>query len=181
MKVTHAGIAVALAVTVVAVIFIFPGLSPFPMSATAVMEAEPAAVDTSITSSDSEITSTTMPMPIENNGQLQVTDAVIGSGAVAEKGDTVTVHYVGTFTDGKQFDSSASHPETASGFSFPLGAGSVIAGWDLGVVGMKVGGKRRLVVPPTLGYGPNDYGPIPGNSTLVFEVELLRVEKGSAR
>ncbi|MBU6321568.1 MAG: FKBP-type peptidyl-prolyl cis-trans isomerase [Patescibacteria group bacterium] len=110
---------------------------------------------------------------------LQTTDEVVGTGAVAEPGDTVTVNYVGAFTNGTVFDASAKHQETANGFSFDLGAGHVIPGWDQGVVGMKVGGTRKLVVPPSLGYGPNDYGPIPGNSTLVFEIQLLKVEKGS--
>ena len=118
-------------------------------------------------------------MPIQDNGQLQVTDEVVGTGTTAETGDTVTVNYVGSFTNGTVFDASANHPQTANGFTFTLGAGNVIKGWDEGVVGMKEGGKRRLIVPPALGYGSNDYGPIPGNSTLVFEVELLKVQKGS--
>ena len=116
-------------------------------------------------------------MPTQNVDQLQIIDEVVGTGATAAAGDSVTVNYVGSFTNGTIFDASASHPETANGFTFKLGAGNVIKGWDEGVAGMKEGGKRKLVIPSSLGYGPNDYGPIPGNSTLVFEVELLKVQK----
>lgn len=104
---------------------------------------------------------------------LKVEDLKVGTGAEAVKGQKVSVHYVGTLTDGKTFDSSRPRGEP---FEFKLGAGQVIAGWDQGVAGMKVGGLRRLTVPPELGYGVRGYPPvIPGNSTLVFEVELLAV------
>jgi FKBP-type peptidyl-prolyl cis-trans isomerase len=105
--------------------------------------------------------------------QVQINDVVVGTEAEAVAGKNVTVHYTGVFADGKKFDSSRDRGEP---FTFTLGAGQVIQGWDIGVQGMKVGGKRILVVPPSLGYGANDYGPIPGNSTLIFEVELLKVE-----
>jgi FKBP-type peptidyl-prolyl cis-trans isomerase len=105
---------------------------------------------------------------------LIIEDTKVGTGAEAVSGKTVTVNYIGTFSNGKKFDASKDHGN--DGFTFPLGAGRVIQGWDQGVVGMKVGGVRKLTVPPTLGYGPNDYGPIPGNSTLLFEVELLAVK-----
>ena len=95
------------------------------------------------------------------------------AGAVAINGSLVTVNYVGKFQNGTVFDSSASHGQP---FQFVLGEGQVIKGWDQGVVGMKVGEKKTLIVPPELGYGPNDYGPIPGNSTLIFEVELLAIK-----
>lgn len=104
---------------------------------------------------------------------LQRQDLVEGTGREAVNGSTVTVHYVGTFVDGKEFDSSV---RRGTPFSFKLGSGQVIQGWEQGVQGMKVGGKRILTVPPSLGYGPNDYGPIPGNSTLIFDIELLKVE-----
>jgi len=105
---------------------------------------------------------------------LIITDEKIGTGEEAKAGQTVTVNYVGTFlNNGEKFDSSYDRNQP---FVFTLGAGQVIQGWDEGFAGMKVGGKRKLVVPPNLGYGPNDYGPIPGNSTLVFEVELLGVK-----
>lgn len=163
------GIAIALAIVVVAAFFIFPGLWPFP-KATA-----PATAATASTTD--QTTNPQSPMPeASSTTQLQVNDETVGTGAVAEPGDTVTVNYVGAFTDGTVFDASANHPETKNGFTFTLGAGNVIKGWDEGVAGMKVGGKRILVVPPSLGYGSQDYGPIPGNSTLVFEVELLNVQ-----
>jgi peptidylprolyl isomerase len=106
--------------------------------------------------------------------ELKITDLVEGKGAVAETGKMVTVHYRGTLTDGKEFDSSHKHGKP---FSFPLGGGQVIAGWDEGVKGMKVGGKRKLVIPPDMGYGERGFPPvIPGSATLVFEVELLDVK-----
>ena len=96
-----------------------------------------------------------------------------GAGAEAKSGGQVTVHYVGTLTNGKKFDSSRDRGE---GFSFSLGAGEVIKGWDEGVAGMKIGGVRKLTIPPELAYGARGFPPvIPPNSTLVFEVELLEV------
>ena len=92
--------------------------------------------------------------------------------ATAVGGDLVTVHYVGTLTNGAKFDSSY---DINRPYTFRLGAGAVIAGWDQGVVGMKVGGKRRLTIPPSLGYGSQPQGPIPANSTLIFEIELLSI------
>lgn len=113
--------------------------------------------------------------------QFQKDDITIGDGMVAEAGDHVTVHYTGWLYNpsvddnrGRKFDSSVDRGEW---FSFPLGAGRVIQGWDEGVVGMKVGGKRILTIPPEMGYGARGAGPIPANSTLVFEVELFDVEK----
>lgn len=106
---------------------------------------------------------------------LQVIDEVAGTGAEAKAGDTVSVNYVGTLLDGKKFDSSYDRNQP---FSFVLGAGQVIQGWDEGVAGMKIGGKRKLVIPPALAYGSQEVGDglIPANSTLVFEVELLGVQ-----
>jgi FKBP-type peptidyl-prolyl cis-trans isomerase FkpA len=104
---------------------------------------------------------------------LQVEDLKQGTGAEATQGRMVTVHYVGTLTNGNKFDSSR---DRGQGFTFPLGAGHVIQGWDQGVAGMKVGGVRKLTIPPELGYGARGYPPvIPPNATLVFEVELLDV------
>jgi FKBP-type peptidyl-prolyl cis-trans isomerase FkpA len=103
---------------------------------------------------------------------LYVQDLTTGTGAEAARGKTVDVHYTGWLADGKEFDSSRGNDP----FSFTLGQGRVIAGWDEGVAGMKVGGKRRLVLPPELGYGEAGAGGvIPPGATLVFEVELLGV------
>lgn len=101
---------------------------------------------------------------------LYVRDISEGSGAMLASGQTVEMRYVGSFADGKVFDSN---PAPKPPFSFRLGGGQVIKGWDEGLVGMKVGGHRQLVIPASLAYGPNDYGPIPGNSVLVFTVEAL--------
>ncbi|MDA8094449.1 MAG: FKBP-type peptidyl-prolyl cis-trans isomerase [Betaproteobacteria bacterium] len=98
----------------------------------------------------------------------------IGTGDIAETGRTVSVHYTGWLTDGSKFDSSLDRNEP---FSFPLGRGRVIKGWDEGVANMRVGGKRKLTIPPEMGYGARGAGGvIPPNATLVFEVELLAVE-----
>ena len=105
---------------------------------------------------------------------LKYTDDVVGTGTEALAGKTVSVHYTGWLTDGTKFDSSKDRGQP---FSFPLGAGRVIKGWDEGVAGMKVGGKRTLVIPPELGYGARGApGAIPPNATLKFEVELLDVK-----
>ncbi len=104
---------------------------------------------------------------------LDITDLQVGTGAAATAGHKVEVHYTGWLTDGSKFDSSLDRGEP---FTFTLGAGMVIQGWDQGVAGMKVGGKRKLVIPPELGYGARGAGRvIPPNATLVFEVELLGV------
>ena len=105
---------------------------------------------------------------------LVVLDVVVGDGPVAEVGDVVTVDYVGRFTDGTQFDSSYDRGQP---FVFTVGAGQVIPGWDQGVAGMRVGGTRRLTVPPHLAYGSAGRPPaIPPNSTLTFDIELLAIE-----
>jgi FKBP-type peptidyl-prolyl cis-trans isomerase FkpA len=103
---------------------------------------------------------------------LVIEDLVVGSGAVAATGDTVTVHYVGTLTNGQKFDSSYDRGQP---FTFRIGTGQVIAGWEQGIPGMRVGGKRRLTIPPALAYGNRANGSIPANSTLIFEVELVAI------
>ncbi len=110
---------------------------------------------------------------------LQTTDLVVGTGAEATTGRSLSVHYTGWLykasavdNKGTKFDSSI---DRGSPFSFTLGVRQVIVGWDQGIVGMKVGGQRRLIIPPSLGYGAGGQGAIPGNATLVFDVQLLAV------
>ncbi|MGB8437024.1 MAG: FKBP-type peptidyl-prolyl cis-trans isomerase [Burkholderiales bacterium] len=108
-----------------------------------------------------------------NPSGLIIEELAIGDGPEATAGQSVTVHYTGWLTDGTKFDSSKDRNDP---FEFPLGARHVIAGWDEGVQGMKVGGRRKLTIPPSLGYGARGAGRvIPPNATLVFEVELLGV------
>jgi FKBP-type peptidyl-prolyl cis-trans isomerase len=114
--------------------------------------------------------------PPDPNAKLEIKDLVVGKGAEAKTGDTVKVQYLGQLANGEKFDASRDHGN--EGFTFELGKGRVIKGWDDGVPGMKVGGKRKLTIPPNLGYGARGAGAkIPPNSTLVFEVELVDVIK----
>jgi FKBP-type peptidyl-prolyl cis-trans isomerase len=120
------------------------------------------------------------PTPTDNSveitnisDQLKMEDTIVGTGAEAKSGDTVSVHYVGTLTDGTKFDSSV---DRGTPFEFTIGQNSVIQGWEQGIPGMKVGGKRILTIPPSLGYGEQATGSIPANSTLIFEVELLGIK-----
>jgi FKBP-type peptidyl-prolyl cis-trans isomerase len=108
-----------------------------------------------------------------DQAQLVVQDEAAGTGPAAAAGDKVTVHYTGRLQDGTVFDTSVGKDP----IQFTLGAGEVIPGWDQGLIGMQQGGKRILIIPPSLAYGAVDYGPIPANSTLIFEVELVKVEK----
>jgi peptidylprolyl isomerase len=115
------------------------------------------------------------PKVITTKSGLKYIDIKVGKGASPKSGQDVTVHYVGTLMSGKKFDSSRDH---GMPFTFPIGQGQVIRGWDEGVMTMKIGGVRKLIVPPELGYGANGTpgGPIPPNATLNFEVELLSVK-----
>jgi peptidylprolyl isomerase len=107
--------------------------------------------------------------------KLKIKDLAKGHGKAAKAGETVTVQYDGVlYENGTEFDASWNRHQP---FSFPLGAGQVIPGWDKGVVGMKAGGRRVLTIPPELGYGPQGSGPIPPNSTLVFVVDMLKIQK----
>jgi peptidylprolyl isomerase len=143
-------------------------------SAAAPAAAEPAAAAASQTPAESPSTTGTEAMP------MQKTDLTPGNGAEIKSGQTALVHYTGWLYDaaapenkGKKFDSSVDRNEP---FDFPVGAGMVIKGWDEGVAGMKVGGKRRLVIPPEMGYGSRGAGGvIPPGATLVFDVELVEI------
>ena len=124
-------------------------------------------------------TNTTEPKTSTNTYEIQGMKIEVlkeGAGDSAQNNDTVNVHYVGTLENGEKFDSSI---DRGTPFSFTLGAGQVIKGWDLGVLGMKVGEKRKLIIPPNLAYGANGTpgGPIPPNATLIFEVELMSIGK----
>ncbi len=172
MNPTQTGIATALALVVVAIFFILPAGWFFGGQSVAVQDdtASGAVLNNS---------TTTEPMPTLPTGpvtELMIQDQTVGTGATAAAGDVVTVHYVGALTNGTVFD--ASRPRGEEGFAFTLGTGQVIKGWDQGVAGMKVGGKRVLVIPASLAYGDQAVGGvIPAGSTLVFEVELLSVQK----
>jgi FKBP-type peptidyl-prolyl cis-trans isomerase len=113
----------------------------------------------------------------DNKGNLNrmvIDDIKIGVGEVVKKGDTVSVHYVGTLQNGDEFDNSR---KRGSAFGFKVGDGQVIDGWEKGLEGMQVGGQRVLVIPPGMAYGEKGAGPIPGNATLVFAIELLEIDK----
>ena len=113
---------------------------------------------------------------VVNNGNLKtmvIDDIKVGAGAEVKNGDTVSVHYIGTLQDGTEFDNSN---KRGTPFEFTVGGGQVIKGWEEGLIGMKVGGQRILVIPPEKAYGQNGIGPIPGNATLVFAIELLEIK-----
>lgn len=110
---------------------------------------------------------------ITMNDGLKIEDLKVGTGSAVVAGNTVTVNYLGTLQDGTKFDSSY---DRNAPFTTQIGVGQVIKGWDEGIVGMKTGGKRKLIIPPSLGYGDQATGSIPPNSTLTFEVELLGIK-----
>ena len=146
------GVAVAAALAVLGIFFIF---NPFAMQAS---------------SSGSGSLSASAGNAQNTNG-LVVQDETVGTGPMAQPGDTLTVNYTGKLDNGTVFDTSVGKAP----ISFVLGAGKVIPGWDQGLAGMQAGGKRILIIPPSLAYGAQGYGPIPANATLTFEVELVSI------
>ncbi|MCA9327336.1 FKBP-type peptidyl-prolyl cis-trans isomerase [Candidatus Saccharibacteria bacterium] len=136
--------------------------------------------DTTATTCQAGTNEETLPAPevYKPSGEvteLQTTDLTEGTGAAAKNGDCLVMKYYGTLaSDGTMFDENFTKPDA---FAFTLGSGQVIKGWDQGLVGMKEGGERRLVIPPAYGYGDQAQGSIPANSTLVFDVKLLRIQK----
>ena len=145
-------------------------------------DAIPNASDTNsqasavVSVSDDRQLSDTILDAVDNKGKVMnliIDDILIGEGASVKEGDTISVHYIGTLQNGQQFDNSYLKGVP---FTFMVGTGEVIKGWDQGVVGMKVGGQRIIVVPAELAYGAQGVGPIPGNATLVFAIELLSIE-----
>jgi len=165
-------------VAAVAVVALFLGGLVYTQNQQA---SAPAVPDLSSSSSSASLSDasqsdqTTQPMDTSSQpqpSQLQITDEVVGTGPAAKAGDHVYVNYLGTLTNGTKFDSSYDRGQP---IDFDLGTGYVIKGWDQGLIGMKVGGKRKLVIPPSLGYGARANGAIPANSTLVFEVELVKI------
>ncbi len=144
--------------------------SPSP----ATPETNPPKSDIMIQEEPTQSPPTQTTQPEDQVEKVQIETLVEGKGEGAKDGDTLSVHYTGTLTDGTKFDSSIDRGEP---FSVTLGAGQVIKGWEEGLMGMKVGEKRRLTIPPSLGYGPTGMpgSPIGPNATLIFEVELLKI------
>lgn len=179
MKSNYIGIASVLVVIVLGLFFINKTRVTAPTTETqktvgtteVKTETKGEPVTTTTTNSNTKTT-----MTQTTTGGLIIVDEVIGTGATATAGDSVTVQYVGSLTNGTVFDASKSHGD--QGFTFKLGAGQVIKGWDVGVAGMKVGGKRKLTIPSDMAYGNQAVGGvIPANSTLIFEVELLKTSR----
>ncbi len=182
MNITGIAVAVTLAV-VVALGFLFFGPGVFTPFNPRPAEAIPADQDLKLATSTNQLNSMDQTNSQSAGAQpgaapqalpteLTVSDEVVGTGTEAKSGDTVSVNYVGMLPDGTVFDSS----KQRGPFQFTLGAGQVIQGWDKGVVGMKVGGKRQLIIPPGMAYGSQGAGSaIPPNATLIFEVEMVKV------
>lgn len=156
-----------LAVIIILLIIVVVGMGLWSRSKKSA-EKKPEVVQQTI----QEVKKEEVKMSMKTQNGLIIEDIKIGTGAEAKAGNTISVHYVGTLVNGTKFDSSLDRGQP---LSFTLGIGQVIKGWDEGVAGMKIGGKRKLTIPPELAYGARAIGSIPSNSTLIFEVELLGV------
>jgi len=130
------------------------------------------AMQNSATPTPTPAAEQTQPNDAADLKRIKIIDEKVGTGPAVKKGDTITVNYTGTLTNGKVFDTSIGKQP----FTTQIGTGQVIRGWDLGLIGMKVGGKRKLTIPADLGYGSQGQGAIPPNSTLIFEVDLLSIK-----
>lgn len=173
-KFEAAGIFVSVAIMAVALAFVRFGSDSFNKVSSVTGEGQVATV-VAVGSDEAELENK-LTESVNMEGQLEklvVNDVSYGTGVAVKSGDTVTVHYKGTLTDGQVFDDSRVRGEP---FSFTVGDGMVIKGWEEGLVGMQVGGERILVIPPTMAYGNREVGIIPANATLLFAIELLSIE-----
>ncbi len=158
---------IAAAVAIIAILFV--GFLVFGRKSEEKMPDLPNVNSQQESSSANSMEATTS---VSQSG-LKIEDIQAGNGPQVKSGDTVTIHYKGTLTSGTKFDSSY---DRGTPFTTQIGAGQVIKGWDIGVIGMRVGGRRKLTIPPDLAYGSRDIPGIPANSTLVFELELLAIK-----
>ncbi len=177
-KTLYTGIAVTLAIIVIMFFFYWKGSTPTATAPTTVQQQTQGTAGTTAAPTQAEqqqVQAILQNATSQNSVTIQ--EVKIGTGATATAGHEVAVNYIGKLSDGSTFDASANH---GGAFTFTLGAGQVIKGWDQGVAGMKVGGERILVIPPSLGYGSQQVGPIPPNSTLIFDVQLVGVSTTTA-
>lgn len=171
-------VGITVSIVLMALVLAFVRYEPLAaIMSTGEVEEEVVVVTNGETSDDEKALADALTSAATDSGEitnLVINDVRLGEGdAVVEEGDTVIVDYIGATKDGTQFDSSY---ERGSPFYFTVGGGSVIEGWEKGLLGMKVGGKRVLVIPSEMGYGNRQIGPIPPNSTLLFAVELLEIK-----